>query len=70
VGDSVGLSATTTFLALAFWGFVFGPLGALLAVPATLLVRALFIDSNPSARWVMLIFGTSQAAEAGVSPPG
>ena len=52
VGDAVGLSTTLTFLSLIFWGWVFGPLGALLAVPMTLLVKALLIDVDPGARWV------------------
>ena len=51
VGDAVGLSATLTFLSLIFWGWVLGPLGALLAVPMTLLVKALLIDIDPSTRW-------------------
>ena len=33
VGDSVGLSATVTFVALLFWAWVLGPLGALLGDP-------------------------------------
>src|SRR3712207_8271805 len=40
VGDSVGLSMTVTFVALLFWGWVLGALGALLAIPLTLLVKA------------------------------
>ncbi|MGO4201401.1 AI-2E family transporter [Rhodococcus sp. TAF43] len=51
VGDAVGLSVTTTFLALVFWGWVLGPLGALLAIPMSLLVKAFFIDIDPSTRW-------------------
>jgi predicted PurR-regulated permease PerM len=68
VGDSVGLNATTTFLSLAFWSFVLGPLGALLAIPATLLVRAVFIDPYPSSRWVMLLFGTAGPPEPAAEP--
>lgn len=52
VGDAVGLSVTITFLALVFWGWVIGPLGALLAIPLTLLVKALLIDANPNTRWL------------------
>ncbi|MEL7158547.1 MAG: AI-2E family transporter [Actinomycetota bacterium] len=52
VGNAVGLSATLTFLSLIFWGWVFGPLGALLAVPMTLLAKALLIDIDPGARWI------------------
>ncbi len=34
VGDAVGLTVTMTFLSLVFWGWVFGALGALLAIPS------------------------------------
>ncbi len=51
VGDSVGLSATLTFASLIFWGWIFGPLGALLAVPFTLLAKALLIDCDPTTQW-------------------
>ena len=70
VGESVGLSTTTAFLSLAVWAFVLGPLGALLAVPMTLLVRALFIDPDPQARWTSALFSsTPQAAPAALPPP-
>jgi predicted PurR-regulated permease PerM len=59
VGDAVGLNPTITFLSLALWTFLLGPLGALLAVPATLLVRAILIDADPSAHWVRLIIGST-----------
>ena len=52
VGNSVGLSAELTFMSLVVWTFLLGPLGALLAVPMTLLVRAFFIDADPRAAWV------------------
>ena len=51
VGDAVGLSTTLTFLSLIFWGWVLGPLGALLAVPMTLLVKSLLVDIDPTTRW-------------------
>jgi AI-2 transport protein TqsA len=51
VGDSVGLSATVTFLALLFWTWLIGPLGAILAIPLTLLAKALLVDIDPGARW-------------------
>lgn len=49
VGNSVGLSITITFVALAFWTWVLGAIGALLAVPLTLLVKAVLIDADPRA---------------------
>ena len=57
VGDSVGLSATVTFVALLFWAWILGPLGALLAIPVTLLIKAVLVDSDPRAQWVEALLG-------------
>jgi len=51
VGNSVGLSAEMTYMSLVVWAFLLGALGALLAVPMTLLMRAFFIDADPRAAW-------------------
>ncbi|MFL6157166.1 MAG: AI-2E family transporter [Marmoricola sp.] len=53
VGDRVGLSATLTFLSLVFWGWAIGALGALLAVPLSLLLRAILVDADPGSRWML-----------------
>ena len=50
-GDTVGLSITVTFLSLVFWTFVIGPLGHL-AVPLSLLTKALLVDADPASRWL------------------
>jgi len=52
VGEAVGLSATVSFLSLVFWAWVLGPLGALLAIPLTLLTKGLLIDIDPGTRWI------------------
>ena len=63
VGDTVGLSITLTFLSLVFWTFVIGPLGALLAVPLSLLTKALLVDADPASRWLdVLIAPVHQGA--------
>ncbi|MFI6513892.1 AI-2E family transporter [Streptosporangium sp. NPDC050855] len=51
LGDAVGLSTTMTLLSLILWAFLLGPLGALLAIPLSLLVRALLVDSDPDGDW-------------------
>ena len=51
-GDAVGVTATVSFLSLLVWGYVLGPLGALLGLPATLLFKALLIDHDPDVRWL------------------
>ncbi|MFW0792533.1 AI-2E family transporter [Gordonia sp. CPCC 205515] len=82
VGDAVGLSTTLTFLSLVVWAWVIGPLGAILAVPLTLMCKALLIDIDPSTRWVDVLLTSAapaaieevaedeEEAEAeGVNPP-
>lgn len=63
VGDRVQLNTTLTFLALVVWTFLLGGLGAILAIPMTLLIRALFVDSQPQHRWVRALFASGP-------PPG
>lgn len=62
VGGTVGLSTTLTFLSLIFWGWVLGPIGALLAVPLSLLARALLVDSNPNSHWITPLISLRPAA--------
>ena len=75
VGDAVGLSVTATFLSLALWTFLLGALGALLAVPLTLLAKAILIDAQPSARWASVFIASPPDVPVDpdvrpVSPPG
>jgi len=63
VGDRVQLNTTLTFLALIVWTYLLGGLGAILAIPMTLLIRALFVDSQPQHRWVRALFSSGP-------PPG
>jgi AI-2 transport protein TqsA len=51
VCDAVGLSTVLTFVSLVFWSWVLGVLGLLLAIPATLLVMAVLVDTDPKAGW-------------------
>ena len=53
-GDAVGLNTTTTFLSLLLWSQVIGALGAILAVPLTLFVKCMLIDSDDRSRWVSI----------------
>ncbi|HXQ56902.1 MAG TPA: AI-2E family transporter [Actinomycetes bacterium] len=69
VGDTVGLSITLTFLSLVFWSYVIGPLGALLAVPLSLLTKALLVDADPASRWLDLLIAPVHRG-AGDDPDG
>ncbi|MFD7308597.1 AI-2E family transporter [Promicromonospora sp. NPDC059942] len=57
VGNAVQLSQSLTFFSVLFWAVVLGPMGAVLAIPLTLLVRMLLVDSNPDMTWVRPALG-------------
>lgn len=58
-GESVGVTPTISFISLLLWGWVFGALGTLIALPMTLLVKALLIDGDPKARWLNTLISTN-----------
>ena len=45
-----------------------GPIGAVLAIPATLLVRAMLLELDPEAVWARWITG-DQVEPSGSAPP-
>ncbi|MDR0436427.1 MAG: AI-2E family transporter [Propionibacteriaceae bacterium] len=51
-GDAVGVTASVSFISLLLWGWVFGALGTLLALPMTLMVKAVLLDIDPNAKWL------------------
>ena len=50
-GQATDLSPSVVVLSMVFWGFVLGPIGALLSVPLTIIVR---ITASQSAEWSWL----------------
>ncbi|MRG59111.1 AI-2E family transporter [Agromyces sp. CFH 90414] len=63
VGNAVALSQSITFFSVLFWAVVLGPMGAILAIPLTLLVRMLLVDSNPNAGWMREALGDFDEAK-------
>ena len=61
VSDAVDLSLTLSFFSVIFWTFVIGPLGAILSIPLTLLVRALVLEGDPQAWWLRWLSGDVHA---------
>ena len=62
-GDAVGISATVAFASLIFWAYVLGPLGALLAIPATLFMKSVLLDNSVPASWVNALVTSSPGKE-------
>lgn len=68
IGDAVGLSVTVTFVALVFWAWLLGPLGAILAIPLTLLAKSVLVDVDPQARWADALLRASATEPAPAAP--
>ncbi|BDV32190.1 AI-2E family transporter [Microbacterium terricola] len=64
VSDAVNLSLTLSFFSVIFWTFIIGPLGAILSIPLTLLVRALVLEGDQGKRWLRWLSGDPAAAGA------
>ncbi|WP_404429804.1 AI-2E family transporter [Microbacterium lacus] len=62
VSDAVDITLTLSFFSVIFWTFIIGPLGAILSIPLTLLVRALILEGDPGARWLRWLSGDKDAA--------
>jgi AI-2 transport protein TqsA len=69
VGRAVGLSTSLTFLSLIFWTWVLGPLGALMAVPMSLLFKALLVEADPEARWLEPVISGRPDDHPSAAPP-
>ena len=64
MGNAVGVATTVTLIALVLWGWVLGPLGAILAIPLTLLLKAVLVDADPRAAWVNALIGSNKPGQA------
>ena len=56
MGKGLGLSTLVVFVSLVFWGWVLGPVGMLLSVPLTIIVK-MALDSNPGTQWLGEMLG-------------
>lgn len=68
LGDAVGLSPATVLLSLVAWGWVLGPVGAILSVPLTMVVKVVLANTAELA-WVAHLMSAERAPPPRASAP-
>jgi len=68
MGRRLGLSTLVVVLSLVFWYWVWGPVGALLSVPLTVVVK-IWLENTPDLRWVAILLDKSPPAPEAVPVP-
>ena len=56
LGKRFGISTVIVILSVLFWGFIWGPVGMLLAVPLTMLVKVM-LDNSSDLCWISALMG-------------
>jgi AI-2 transport protein TqsA len=59
MGVALGLSTLVVFCSMLFWGWVWGPIGALFAVPVTMLLRSALAVSADT-RWLAVLLSSGE----------
>ena len=68
MGQGLNLSVLVVTVSLFFWGWVLGPMGAILAIPLTMIVKEVFLDSYDDTRWLADLMGGADPSTENSAP--
>jgi AI-2 transport protein TqsA len=68
LGKGLDLSTIVTFLAVVFWAWILGPIGAFLALPLTVMVKTLLLEPFPETRLLAQLMGSGNPSDAPAPP--
>jgi len=57
MGKGLNLSPLVVFLSLVFWGWILGPVGMLLSIPLTIMVK-LALEADVNTQWLGIMLGS------------
>jgi predicted PurR-regulated permease PerM len=60
MGKGLDLSSLVVFLSLVFWGWILGPVGMLLSVPLTIMVK-IALENSEDTRWIGVMLGAGES---------
>jgi len=66
LGRRFGLSTLVVVISVIFWGWIWGPIGMLLAVPLTMLVKVA-MDNSADFRWIAVAISKEERSAVGAS---
>ena len=58
LAEGLDLSVLITFLAVIIWTWIFGPIGAFMALPLTVMVKKLLLEPFPQTQLVAALLGS------------
>jgi predicted PurR-regulated permease PerM len=69
MGRRLGLSPLVIFLSLIFWGWVWGPVGMLLSVPITMVLK-ITLDNSKDLQWLAVLLDAGPGLRQESAGPG
>ena len=63
MGRGLNLSPLVVFVSLVLWGWVLGPVGMLLSIPLTIMIK-IALESQEDTRWISIMLGGADSSVA------